>query len=94
MRRGRHSRQREQDVQRPSGRRERGEYKGGEESDCGYVTSGKCAGEIGVGWLRGTYFGHLMRRVDSLEKTLMLGGDWGQEEKGTTEDALQHIRLT
>ena len=31
------------------------------------------------------YFGHLMRRVDSLEKTLMLGRDWGQEEKGTTE---------
>ena len=32
------------------------------------------------------YFGHLMRRVDSLEKTLMLGGrDWGQEEKGATE---------
>ena len=32
-------------------------------------------------------FGHLMRRVDSLEKTLMLGG-WGQEEKGTTEDEM------
>ena len=33
------------------------------------------------------YFGHLMQRVDSLEKTLMLGGrDWGQEKKGTTED--------
>ena len=32
------------------------------------------------------YFGHLMRRVDSLEKTLMMGGIWGQEEKGTTED--------
>ena len=32
------------------------------------------------------YFGHLMRRVDSLEKTLMLGGIWGQEEKGRTED--------
>ena len=32
------------------------------------------------------YFGHLMRRVDSLEKTLILGGIWGQEEKGTTED--------
>ena len=33
------------------------------------------------------YFGHLMQRVDSLEKTLMLGGGvgWGQEEKGTTE---------
>ena len=33
-------------------------------------------------------FGHLMRRVDSLEKTLMLGRDWGQEEKGTTEDEM------
>ena len=33
------------------------------------------------------YFGHLMRRVDSLEKTLMLGG-WGQEDKGTTEDEM------
>ena len=30
------------------------------------------------------YFGHLMRRVDSLEKTLMLGGIGGQEEKRTT----------
>ena len=40
------------------------------------------------------YFGHLMRRVDSLEKTLMLG-DWGQEEKGTTEDEMAgwHHRL-
>ena len=28
------------------------------------------------------YFGHFMRRVDSLEKTLMLGGSGGQEEKG------------
>ena len=34
------------------------------------------------------YFGHLMRRVDSLEKTLMLGGIWGQGEKGTTEDEM------
>ena len=31
------------------------------------------------------YFGHVMRRVDSLEKT-NAGRDWGQEEKGTTED--------
>ena len=31
------------------------------------------------------YFGHLMQRVDSLEKTLTLGGIRGQEEKGTTE---------
>ena len=34
------------------------------------------------------YFGHLMQRVDSLEETLMLGGIWGQEEKGTTEDEM------
>ena len=34
------------------------------------------------------YFGHLMRRVDSLEKSLMLGGIGGQEEKGTTEDEM------
>ena len=34
------------------------------------------------------YFGHPMRRVDSLEKTLMLGGIGGQEEKGTTEDEM------
>ena len=32
------------------------------------------------------YFGHLMRRVDSLEKDSDAGRDWGQEEKGTTED--------
>ena len=34
------------------------------------------------------YFGHLMRRTDSLEKTLMLAQDWRQEEKGTTEDEM------
>ena len=44
------------------------------------------------------YFGHLMRRVDSLEKTLGkeltlgkasdAGRDWGQEEKGRTEDEM------
>ena len=34
------------------------------------------------------YFGHLIRRVDSLEKTLMLGGIGGQEDKGTTEDEM------
>ena len=28
------------------------------------------------------YFGHLMRRVDSLEKTLMLGGTGGQRRRG------------
>ena len=41
------------------------------------------------------YFGHLMQRVDSLEKTLMLGGIGGQEEKGMTEDEMAgwHHRL-
>ena len=34
------------------------------------------------------YFGHLMRRVDSLEKTLMLGGIGGKEEKGTTQEEM------
>ena len=28
------------------------------------------------------YFGHLMRRVDSLEKTLMLGEIWGRRRRG------------
>ena len=28
------------------------------------------------------YFGHLMRRVDSLEKTLMLGGNGGRRRRG------------
>ena len=41
------------------------------------------------------YFGHLMRRVDSLEKDPDSGRDWGQEEKGTTEDEMAgwHHRL-
>ena len=37
--------------------------------------------------LKRQYFSHLMQRVDSLEKTLILGG-MGQEEKGTTEDEM------
>ena len=38
------------------------------------------------------YFGHLTQRVDSLEKTLMLGG---QKKKGMTEDEMAgwHHRL-
>ena len=32
------------------------------------------------------YFGHLMRRADSFEKNPDARKDWGQEEKGTTED--------
>ena len=41
------------------------------------------------------YFGHFMRRVDSLEKDSDAGRGWGQEEKGTTEDEMAgwHHRL-
>ena len=46
--------------------------------------------EISPGWslegmmlkLKFQYFGHLMRRVDSLEKTLMLGGIGGRRKRG------------
>ena len=34
------------------------------------------------------YFGHLMQRADSFEKTLMLGKIEGRSEKGTTEDEM------
>ena len=34
------------------------------------------------GSLKLQYFGHLMRRVDSLEKTLMLGGIGGRRRRG------------
>ena len=41
------------------------------------------------------YFGHLMQRVDSLEKNPDAGRNWGQEEKGTTKDEMAgwHLRL-
>ena len=41
------------------------------------------------------YFGHLMQRADSFEKTLMLGKIEGKEDKGTTEDEIVgwHHRL-
>ena len=41
------------------------------------------------------YFGHLMQRVDSLEKDPDAGRNWGQEEKGTTGDEMAgwHHRL-
>ena len=32
--------------------------------------------------LKFQYFGHLMQRVDSLEKTLMLGGTGGRRRRG------------
>ena len=50
----------------------------------------KCRKEISLGIslegmmlkLRLQYFGYLMRRVDSLEKTLMLGGIGGRRRRG------------
>ena len=41
------------------------------------------------------YFGHLMRRVNFIGKDCDAGRDWGQEEKGTTEDEMAewHHRL-
>ena len=41
------------------------------------------------------YFGHLMRRVDAFEKTLMLGKVEGRRRRGMTEDELVgwHHRL-
>ena len=34
------------------------------------------------------YFGHLIQRADSMEKDPDAGRDWGQGEKGTTEDEM------
>ena len=50
-------------------------------------TSPGCSLEELMLKLKLQYFGHLMRRADSLEKTLMLGGI-GAEEKGTVEDEM------
>ena len=45
--------------------------------------SGERTPERKKGWSQKLqYFGHLMRRVDSLEKTLMLGGIEGKRRKG------------
>ena len=44
--------------------------------------------EVIIRKLKLQYFGHLMRSVDSLEKTLIADRDWGQEEKGTMEDEM------
>ena len=41
------------------------------------------------------YFGHLIRRTDSFEKTLMLGKIEGRRRRGMTEDEMvgRHHRL-
>ena len=38
--------------------------------------------------LKPQYFGHLMRRADSFEKTLMLGKIEGRRRRGATEDEM------
>ena len=45
-------------------------------------TSPGCSLERLMLRLKLQYFGHLMRRVDSLEKTLMLGGIGGRRRRG------------
>ena len=55
--------------------------------DCKEISPG-CSLEGLMLKLKLQYFGHLMQRIDSLEKTLMLGKIERQEEKGTTEDEM------
>ena len=58
--------------------------------DCKEIQPVHSKGEISPGCsleglmlqLKLQYFGHLMRRVDSLEKTLMLGGIGGRRRRG------------
>ena len=45
-------------------------------------TSPGCSLEGLILRLKLQYLGHLMRRVDSLEKTLMLGEIWGRRRRG------------
>ena len=49
--------------------------------DCTEISPG-CSLEGMMLQLKLQYFGHLMRRVDSLEKTLMLGGIGGRRRRG------------
>ena len=44
--------------------------------------SPECSSEGLMLKLKLQYFGHLVRRVDSLEKTLMLGGIGGRKRRG------------
>ena len=48
----------------------------------------ECSLEGQILKLRLQYLGHLMRREDSLEKTLMLGKCEGKRRRGTTEDEM------
>ena len=55
--------------------------------------SPKCSMEGLMLKLKLQYFGHLMRRVDSLEKDSDAGRDWGQEKGTEDEMAGWHHRL-
>ena len=50
------------------------------------VISPGCSLEGMMLTLKLQYFGHLMRRVDSLEKTLMLGGIRGRRRRGRQDE--------
>ena len=52
------------------------------EIDTSYNSSPRCSLEGLMLKLQLQYSGHLMRRVDSLEKTLMLGGIEGRRRRG------------
>ena len=49
--------------------------------DCKEISPG-CSSEGMMLKLKLQYFGHLVRKVDSLEKTLMLGGIGGRRKRG------------
>ena len=69
--------------------------------DLEFILTFKCSKNLKISLegmmlkLKLQYFGHLMQRVDSLEKTLMLGGIGGRRRRGTTEDEMAgwHHRL-
>ena len=50
--------------------------------------SPECSSEGLMMKLKLQYFGHLMRRTDSLEKTLMLGKIEGRRRRGMTEEEM------
>ena len=55
--------------------------------DCKEISPGISLEELMLK-LKLQYFGHLMRRADSMGKDSDAGKDWGQEEKGMTEDEM------
>ena len=54
----------------------------GDPTSPSYRISPGCSLEGMMLRLKLQYFGHIMQRVDSLEKTLLLGGIWGRRRRG------------